>query len=181
MRLVFRALLTLVLFTALIGKSAAQLCSANELFGHYCSCPYGTSHMGQSTYQERCGAPCSCLPNSYSAPPQHRGAAPKVSPAPQADTDEPATRPEPSSLPPPAHKRTEQYWQVSASCAPSWNYFHEVAVHGAFAVTKYIDGGGCGWSWTHPGGPSRSIETMRREALQSCAKNGPDCKIIDEK
>jgi hypothetical protein len=70
-----------------------------------------------------------------------------------------------------------QYWKVPNSCAPAWRYFRGEAAHGAFAVTKYTKGGGCGWSWS----PSRPIEAMRHEAMATCAKYGPDCKIISEK
>jgi len=49
-------------------------------------------------------------------------------------------------------------------------------VHGFYAVTKSLDPGGCGHSWS----PDRNIETMRGEALRECRKYGPECKIVYE-
>jgi hypothetical protein len=69
------------------------------------------------------------------------------------------------------------FWKVPNSCAPAWQYFRGKAAHGAFAVTKYLKGGGCGWSWS----PTRPIEIMRREAIATCTKYASDCKIISEK
>lgn len=70
-----------------------------------------------------------------------------------------------------------RFWKVPNSGMPAWRYFQNEAKHGAFAVTKYIKGGGFGYSWS----PSRPIENMRREALANCAKYAADCKIIGEK
>lgn len=75
-----------------------------------------------------------------------------------------------------------QYWKVPNSCVPAWRYFQNEAIHGAFAVTKFLKGGGCGYSWS----PSRPIEDMRREAMAHCAnyattKRETTCKIIGEK
>jgi hypothetical protein len=71
----------------------------------------------------------------------------------------------------------ERFWKVPSSGMPAWRYFRDEAVHGAFAVTKYLKGGGFGYSWS----PDRPIEDMRREALANCAKFAADCKIIGEK
>jgi tetratricopeptide (TPR) repeat protein len=70
-----------------------------------------------------------------------------------------------------------KYWHVPNSCVPAWNYFRGKAAHGAFAVTKTVKNGGCGWSWS----PTRPIESMRRQALATCGKYGSDCRIIGEK
>jgi hypothetical protein len=72
-----------------------------------------------------------------------------------------------------------QYWKPRGNCLRDFHGFNRGAVHGSFAITKITDGqGGCAWSG---GALSRSRESLRREALERCAKHGSDCKIISEK
>jgi TolA-binding protein len=68
-------------------------------------------------------------------------------------------------------------WGISPSCLPDLMYLKSArvrSVHGAYAVTKSINGG-CGHSW----GP-RSMDTLRAEAMVQCQKYGSDCRIVYE-
>jgi hypothetical protein len=93
---------------------------------------------------------------------------------PRGDTPQQGDNPQLATAP---SEDDGRFWKIPNSGIPAWRYFQNEAKHGAFAVTKYLKGGGFGYSWA----PNRPIEDMRREALGNCAKQGADCKIIGEK
>jgi hypothetical protein len=153
------------------GSSKACYCPSGQrpaVFSLVCS--YYVDNSGNQCSAETCMGACNCqnIPQAQTSrqePPVQRAMredgpltqTPELAPAPSDDA--------------------EGYWRVPDSCLPAWNYFRERAAHGAFAVTKTAGDGGCGWSWS----PTRPIETMRRQALATCAKYGPECRIIREK
>jgi hypothetical protein len=72
-----------------------------------------------------------------------------------------------------------KYWKPTQSCLGNLRGFNREAPHGAFAVTKISQGGGCGWSVDAEN--RKSAETLRREALAQCARHGAECKVISER
>lgn len=173
-KLMCRPLLAIGIILATISSSAAQCFGGSSTKS--CSCPWGTHQAGSNGVKMStvwCGSPCPMCTQDESPRPRRQpsGAPPDIADEPRSEAK---TADEKGEAP---SDDAERYWRVSNSCAPAWRYFTGEAAHGAFAVTKIARNGGCGWSWS----PRRPIETMRREALATCAKYGPDCKIIKEK
>lgn len=92
------------------------------------------------------------------------------------------SKPQPANAPQIATAPSDddsRYWKPTQSCLGNLRGFNRDAPHGAFAITKRSEGGGCGWSVDAE--HRKSAETLRREALVQCARYGADCKVISEK
>jgi hypothetical protein len=70
-------------------------------------------------------------------------------------------------------------WKPRGACAGQLAGFNRESVFGSFALTRRAKGGQSGCAWGAGAGKSR--ERVRREALELCARQGADCKIISEK
>ena len=154
------------------GSSKACYCPSGQrpaVFSLVCS--YYVDNSGNQCSAETCMGSCNC----QNIPQEQTSTPPQPIRRETPDDDE-ASLPTPSITATPDDDAA-RYWKIPNSCVPAWRYFRSKAAHGAFAVTKRVDNGGCGWSWS----PSRPIEEMRRQAMATCAKYGADCKIVGEK
>jgi hypothetical protein len=74
---------------------------------------------------------------------------------------------------------TSEDWKARGTCAGQLAGFNRYSDFGSFALTKRARNGQSGCAWGAGAGKSR--ERVRREALELCARQGADCKIVSEK
>jgi predicted lipoprotein with Yx(FWY)xxD motif len=139
-----------------------------------CSCPYPSTPVapsitcgqyvdsnGMSCGSSQCYGSCACQ-----SPPQVR----------QPDQSPPTDGPRVTTAP---SDDDSQLWRPKHSCLKSLRLFNSINDRGAFAVAKF---GGCGWSTANgPATRNKSLETMRREAVEQCSQHGVDCKVVSER